>query len=299
MAQQGYGYPPPVEYNNQAHQQGYGGQQPGYPPPAGQYPPTQPGYAAATQPGYAPVAQQPGYTTAPQGQITWMPAPQVPANCPPGLEYLTQIDQLLIHQQVELLEAFTGFETNNKYEVKNNMGQQIYFAAEDTDCCTRQCCGPGRPFDMKILDNYQREVIHLTRPLRCSSCWFPCCLQEIEVQSPPGTIVGYCAQLWSICIPKFAIQNANRETVLLIEGPLCQCNLCGDVEFQVLSADGQNQVGKVSKQWSGLAKEMFTDADNFGITFPMDLDVKIKAVILGASFLIDFMFFEEAQKHDD
>ena len=36
--------------------------------------------------------------------------------------------------------------------------------------------------------------------------------------------------------------------------------------IKVLSADGQNQVGKVSKQWSGLVKEAFTDADNFGIT---------------------------------
>ena len=39
------------------------------------------------------------------GQIQWMQAPPVPANCPPGLEYLTQIDQLLIKQQVELLEG--------------------------------------------------------------------------------------------------------------------------------------------------------------------------------------------------
>lgn len=38
------------------------------------------------------------------------------------------------------------------------------------------------------------------------------------------------------------------------------------VPVQVLSADGQNQVGKISKQWSGIAKETFTDADNFGIT---------------------------------
>jgi len=45
-------------------------------------------------------------------------------------------------------------------------------------------------------------------------------------------------------------------------------------------------VGKITKQWSGLAKEYFTDADNFGIQFPVDLDVKMKAVMLGACFLI-------------
>ncbi|CAH3185981.1 unnamed protein product [Porites evermanni] len=309
MAQpQGYGYPPPVENNAQypPPQQPYGGYPPpqaGYPPPHAGYPPNQqPGVGfAPAQPGYgAPVSQQPGYP-APggQGQINWMQAPPVPENCPPGLEYLTQIDQLLIKQQVELLEAFTGFETNNKYKILNSMGQQVFFAAEDTDCCTRQCCGPSRPFEMKILDNLQREVIHLSRPLRCSSCWFPCCLQEIEIQSPPGTVLGYCSQSWSICIPKFEIQNAARETVLKIEGPFCQCNICGDVEFHVLSADGQNQVGKISKQWSGLVKEAFTDTDNFGITFPMDLDVKIKGVILGACFLIDFMFFEQTQGHDN
>lgn len=30
---------------------------------------------------------------------------QPPPNCPPGLEYLTQIDQLIVKQQVELLEG--------------------------------------------------------------------------------------------------------------------------------------------------------------------------------------------------
>jgi hypothetical protein len=45
-------------------------------------------------------------------------------------------------------------------------------------------------------------------------------------------------------------------------------------------------VGLISKQWSGIAREAFTDADLFGISFPMDLDVKMKAVMLGACFLI-------------
>ena len=29
-----------------------------------------------------------------------------------------------------IISAFTGFETNNKYEIKNSMGQRVYFAAE-------------------------------------------------------------------------------------------------------------------------------------------------------------------------
>lgn len=45
-------------------------------------------------------------------------------------------------------------------------------------------------------------------------------------------------------------------------------------------------MGKISKQWAGLLREAFTDADYFGITFPMDLDVKMKAVMIGACFLI-------------
>ena len=38
-------------------------------------------------------------------EVQWMSQPQAPVGCPRGLEYLTQIDQLLVRQQVELLEC--------------------------------------------------------------------------------------------------------------------------------------------------------------------------------------------------
>lgn len=53
-----------------------------------------------------------------------------------------------------------------------------------------------------------------------------------------------------------------------------------------MSKDKTTVVGRISKQWSGLLREAFTDADYFGITFPMDLDVRMKAVMIGACFLI-------------
>ena len=85
------------------------------------------------------------------------------------------------------------------------------------------------------------KVIHLNRPLRCQSCCFPCCLQEIEVifftsfvvimpfvdcdhcplssfwclsvycdhcedqvSSPPGSVIGTVEQEWSCLYPRFA-----------------------------------------------------------------------------------------------
>ncbi|CAG9796665.1 unnamed protein product [Diatraea saccharalis] len=270
------------------------GMQPGFQP--GFQPGYQPGYQPGFAPGFPhpqpyPVVQQPIPQTQPGG---WMTIPQGLTNCPPGLEYLSLIDHLLVHQKVELLEAFVGFETNNKYTVKNSVGQKVYYAVEDNDCCTRNCCGPMRPFDMKILDNFQNEVIHLHRPLACDSCWCPCWLQSMEVSAPPGNVIGTIEQQWSICKPCYDVKNAAGDVVLKIKGPFCTYSICGDVEFNVYSKDGETKVGKITKQWSGFAREAFTDSDYFGISFPMDLDVKIKAVLLGACFLIDFMFFEKS-----
>ena len=55
---------------------------------------------------------------------------------------------------------------------------------------------------MTILDNADREVLHLNRPLRCDSCLFPCCLQELEVSAPPGDVIGYVKQTWSCFKPE-------------------------------------------------------------------------------------------------
>ncbi|XP_021944558.1 phospholipid scramblase 1 isoform X2 [Folsomia candida] len=297
----GYAYPPvPVPFQpdgqgaimqQPVHGQGYSyGQGPPQPFSYGGYPPPQ-------QQGY-----NPAYHQSPPMQMhpTGVMGQTVPLNVPPGLEFLAQLDRLYVKQKVELLEAFLGCETKNKYKIKDSQGRDLYTAKEDTDCCTRNCCGSFRPFDLKIKDLNDREIIHLNRPLACDSCWCPCWLQSLEVFSPPGQLAGTVEQQWSIFTPTFVIKNADGEVVLRIEGPMCTFSLCGEVEFKVLSRDGGTEVGKISKRWSGLAREAFTDADNFGINFPMDLDVRMKAVMLGACFLIDFMFFEKtANKEND
>lgn len=228
-------------------------------------------------------------------QPTGMPAPD---GILAGLDYLSQVDQLVVQQQIELLEMFTGFETANKYIVRNSVGQQVYYVVEDTDCCTRQCCGPARPFDIRIMDNQQREVIHLSRPLRCQCCCCFCCLQELEV-SVGGQVIGIVQQDWTLVRPQFSVKRPDGSTVLRISGPICPCSCGSDVEFHVLTNDSEHEVGKITKQWTGFAQEMFTDADVFGITFPLDLETNVKATLLGALFLIDFMFFEQKKNNNN
>lgn len=50
------------------------------------------------------ISSRPQYSECLDFTGAWMPAPHVP-NCPPGLEYLTQIDQIIVQQKVELLEG--------------------------------------------------------------------------------------------------------------------------------------------------------------------------------------------------
>ena len=66
--------------------------------------------------------------------------------------------------------------------------------------------------------------------------------------------------------------------------------MCRPGDFDVYTSDDVH-IGKVAKEWGGYIQETRTEADNFGIEFPIDLDIKCKTVILGALFLIVSVFF--------
>ena len=63
----------------------------------------------------------------------------------------------------------------------------------------------------------------------------------IEVQAPPGTVVGYVKQEpLGITHPWFSIQNADGETILRIKGPVLGCSCYADAHFDV-STLGNNE----------------------------------------------------------
>ncbi|KAK4878038.1 hypothetical protein RN001_010544 [Aquatica leii] len=305
--QSGYGVQPGI---NPPPQSGFGGPpganlppQSGYGIQPGVNPPPQPGYGNYGQhqpPGNFPPPPGGNYNTngahVPGGPSNdnWMMRPQNIQNCPPGLEYLTTMDTLIVNQVFNLAEALADREPENEFVVTNTLGQKVYYAKEESDDCSRKFCGSRRAFRMKVFDNFGNQVMDLSRPIACQACCFPCCLQKMEISAPPGTVVGLIHQEWAFLHPTFAIKGPTGDTILRIQGPWCTMNCYADVEFKVLTSDGANEVGKISKRWSGYANENSAKMDVFGISFPMDLDVRMKAVMLGACFLIDMMYFEQS-----
>ncbi|KAH0948243.1 hypothetical protein HN011_006075 [Eciton burchellii] len=236
----------------------------------------------------------PSHATAPpqsdvpiSSQAGWSPPNTI---YPAGLRYLMNLDYLFVNQKIEFLQAFIGWETKNRYTITNLDRETIFYVAEESGTCERLCLSSYRPCEFYVFDKNRQEIFRMVRPFRCDSCCCPCYLQTLEVYSE-NILLGSVTQEWSLLQPTFYIRNASGQPVLIIKGPmLC---FCIDVTFKIKSMDEKHRVGTIRKKWSGFGQEFFTVSDLFGITFPRDLDVKIKAVLLGASLLIDYMYFEE------
>lgn len=221
-----------------------------------------------------------------------------------GLQYLAGVDRLFVKQKVQLLEAITNFETNNQYTCMNENGQVVFRAEEDTGCMARQCFGHHRGFEIGISDTSDTTILTLRRDLACTVAVCICCLQDMTVYYGPEAKeeFGSIRQKAGCFKPYLEVSRANsnsREPDLVITGPVftCQC-LHDDIPFTV-TRDGK-EVGKIQKKLSSSSKEFFTDADTFKITFEEDggLSPEEKALLLCATLLIDYMYFEDNSLQD-
>ncbi|KAK3097640.1 hypothetical protein FSP39_011667 [Pinctada imbricata] len=169
-----------------------------------------------------------------------MTHPGAISGCPPGLEYLTQIDQLIVRQQVDLLEVLVDWECANKYSIQNSLGQQAYFAQEESDMCQRQCCRHDRGFVLHITDNSGQEVIRCEREFKCcvGCCWCADggCGWEMTVESPPGNPIGRVRQQSSKWKPHIGVYDESNQLIFRLWGPCCPIqNICctDDIDLTV------------------------------------------------------------------
>lgn len=182
----------------------------------------------------------------------WMPCPTNDAEIP-GLAYILPLDQLIVAERIDKLHEIIG-SRGIRYTIFNNEGEKVFLAVQERRC---------KKFGLKIFNLYGNEVIEVQKRYKL-------CLNSILVWAPPGHFVGSVVEGRS-CGKTFWVKNREGKVVLKIKAERC-------LVYDIISRDVV--VGKIMKNFQIL------DLVNFGVTFPVHLDIGDKAVLLGASFLI-------------
>lgn len=196
------------------------------------------------------------------------------------MERLANAEGLVVSQKKEWGEILTGFETRNRYKILDTQGQELFLAAEEGgNLLLRWFLKALRPFTVQVRDMDNASMLQVKRPFR----FF---FHEAAVSDATGRVVGTIRRRFALLRRIYTVTDSHGRELCELFGPILH-----PWTFEV--RQGGIEQGKICKKWSGLLKEGFTDADNFGVTFPSGWSEEHKALLLGAVFLIDFVHFEK------
>lgn len=192
---------------------------------------------------------------------------------------LSEHEELVVRQEVEYLEAFSGLETENRYTVSTPDGDRLLYAYEESGFWGRTFLNNHRPLSIHVVDNDNESVLTASR----SFFWY---LSHLHVQDGSGREVGSVRRRLTILNRQFEFEDSNGEVQAEMRGPLLRPNT-----FMVYKHGAE--IGRVTKQWSGIGREAFTDADTFLVqmdTSSADRDFAL--LMLASALAIDLDFFE-------
>ena len=193
---------------------------------------------------------------------------------------ITRHQELIVRQQVETLEAITGFETRNRYEVLTPDGQQVMYAYEESGGLSRFFLKTHRPLDLHVVDTNGNPILTASRQF----FWF---FSHLHMSDDSGRHVGALNRQLGFLKRRFTLTDQNEQPIGEVVGSLFR-----PYTFFVRDLRGE-EIGRVTKQWSGLLREGFTDADTFQVLFnDSERSQDFRLLLLTAAFAIDLDFFE-------
>lgn len=136
------------------------------------------------------------------------------------------------------------------------------------------------PFTVEVMDASQNVLITMQRG-------FTFLRSKVTVYDEQNVPVGYFKSRIFSLGGAFDVCDANDQPIALLKGDWKGWN------FKFTAADGA-ELGQVSKQWAGLAKELFTSADNYVVHIDRQriTDVKQVQLLLAAALCIDMVLKE-------
>lgn len=199
------------------------------------------------------------------------------------MERLTDISTFVVQQKAFMGEVLTRYEVENEYMISTESGEELLYAQEhSSNYFIKMYLRSMRPFEMAIIDNSGQAILNLKRP-------FKFYYHELFINDASGNRLGRIKKEFSFLERIYYIYDEDDKELYRLYGPILR-------PWTFLVKFRGNEIGKITKKWSGMAKEMFTNADNFSLSIPKNMQVEHKAILLGAIFLIDFVHFENKGK---
>lgn len=197
-----------------------------------------------------------------------------------ALAPISNVEELHVVQRKELGELF-GYESRNKYEILLGGQPWLYAVEQGKDLLgmlLRQFLGHMRSFEIHVFDMARTQTLRIVHPFRL---WF----QRLDVFGANGELIGAIQQRFSIFSKRFDVLDASGRVLLEVASPIWK-------PWTFTFLEGGQERAVVQKKWSGLGRELFTDADNFRVGFTAGLAAPAKVLVLAAALFVDLQYFE-------
>jgi uncharacterized protein YxjI len=180
---------------------------------------------------------------------------------------------LVVNQKAKLIELV------NEYKVFDQNGNQIGAVAEVGQSTAKKVARFVTSLDQfmthryEIRDEHEQPQLVLTRPRKLVKSKF-------VLERPDGSAVGEIEQKNVFGKIRFRLLAGGREVGTLNAENWRAWN------FNIQDEHG-SEVARVTKKWEGLAKNLFTTADNYVVQVPQPLDDPLRSLVVAAALCID------------
>ena len=192
---------------------------------------------------------------------------------------LAEDGRFIVKQRVEMFEALTGIETRNRYDVLTPDGGAVMLAYEESGALSRLFLKRHRPLTLHIADLDGRDILVASRGF----FWY---FAHLMVRDGEGRPVGAIRRKFGLLRRKMVIEDARGAVVAELSGSVFRT-------YTFTIKRQEQEIGKVTKQWGGLGRELFTDADTFLVELPIEYGDELQSLVLATAFAVDLDFFEQ------
>jgi uncharacterized protein YxjI len=218
-------------------------------------------------PGAIPVANTPGAKV--QAQV----AKAGVAGAPTGGGSLFTEPVLVVNQKAKLIEL------SNEYAIFDPNGNQIGAVREVGQSAVKKAMRLLTSFDqfmthsLQIVDMSGAVQLTVTRPAKVFKSRF-------NITDGTGRELGQIVQRNMIGKIRFGFEANGQEVGSLNAENWRAWN------FNVQDAAG-NEVARITKTWEGLAKTLFTTADNYVVQLHHQLDEPLRSLVIASALSVD------------